>query len=161
MSCEKRYLRPETGIDGIAGAKKIVTLTNLHPDDIYERLYAANFQQPGLDRMLFEVNATRKSYWYLDYDAAQEPLSANLAHYFGRECPQAQLDSLTPEEKEGVRLGVAKKGMRKEAVILACGYPLKRDTSSLDAATWHYWTSRTESFHVLFDGEGRVERVDY
>ena len=175
IGCAWRFIPPEEGIDGLAGATRIVTLTNLHPDESYERLYAANFQQPGLipictdvtlvmvytDKMRFRVNATGKEYWYLDYSATQEPLSTNLSHYFGRACPQAGLDALSDVEKEGVRLGIAKKGMGKQAVILAIGYPLRRDTPSLESGVWQYWASRLSYFKVVFDENARVERVDY
>jgi hypothetical protein len=51
------------GIDGLAGATRIVTLTNLHPDESYERLYAANFQQrtdPDLLRVTLVMVFTDK-----------------------------------------------------------------------------------------------------
>jgi len=173
--CAFRVIPPEKGIDGLSGATRIVTLTNLHPDDGYERLYAANFQQPGLipicsevtllmmftDKMLFRVNATGKEYWYLEYDATQEPLSTNLSHYFGQDCPQGRLAALTPIEKEGVRLGIPKKGMSKDALVLAIGYPLRRDTPSLEDSTWRYWISRFSYFTVQFDPSGKVEQVVY
>ncbi len=147
----------------------------MHPDESYERLYAANFQQPGLipvcsevtlvmvftDKMRFRVNETGKDYWYLDHAAAREPLSKNLSHYFGQSCPQAELDALSDVEKEGVRLGIAKKGMSKQAVILALGYPPPRDTPDLESWVWQYWASHFSYFKVVFDDNGRVERIDY
>ena len=174
--CAMRVLPPEKGIDGLPESPpSIVTLTNLHPDDGFERLYAANFQQPGLipvcsevtllmmftDKMYFRVNDTGKTYWYLDYDATGEPLHTNLSHYFGEGCPKSQLDGLSAVEREGVRLGIPKKGMTKPALILAIGYPLRRDTPSLDDAVWRYWVSRFSSFTVHFDGNGVVEQVVY
>ena len=174
--CAFRILPPEKGIDGLPPSPPIiVTLTNLHPDDGFERLYAANFQQPGLipvcsevtllmmftDKMYFRVNDTGKEYWYLDYDAAQEPLHTNLSHYFGENCPKAQLDALSEVEKEAVRLGIPKKGMRKPALILAIGYPLRRDTPNLDDTTWRYWVSRFSAFIVHFDANGVVDQVVY
>ena len=100
-------------------------------------------------------------YGYYDHPAAAEPLLQNASRYFGRDCPQAAIDALTPVEKEGLRLGIAKKGMRKEAVILAIGYPPLRDTPALDVKTWRYWSSRWRYFTVTFDDKGIVEKVDY
>ena len=174
--CALRIIPPEKGIEGLPESPaSIVTLTNLHPDDGFERLYAANFQQPGLipicsevtllmmftDKMYFRVNETGKEYWYLDYDATKEPLSTNLSHYFGESCPKSELDGLSAVEKEGVRLGIPKKGMSKQALVLAIGYPLRRDTPSLDDVVWRYWVSRFSSFTVHFDGSGVVDQVVY
>ena len=99
-------------------------------------------------------------YSYVEHPASRpQPFGENLARYFGPACPQAELDALTPLEKDAVRLGVVKKGMRKQAVILAAGYPPLRDTPSLDLTTWRYWISRTRYFTVKFDQKGVVEGV--
>ena len=74
--------------------------------------------------LTFKVDATGSDYTYVNHrrgrGAARRRtwLATSAAT-----CPRAELDALTPLEKEGVRLGVAKKGMRKQAVILAIGYP--------------------------------------
>ena len=166
---------PTDQIPGLAGATKVVTLTNLHPDEARATLYSGNFQQPGLipvcsevtltyadsGQLWFKVNGTGKEYYYYEHPLAAEPLLDNAAHYFGRECPKPQLDALTAVEKEGVRLGVAKKGMRKEAVILACGHPPKRDTPDPSGPLWRYWTNRWRYFTVEFDAKGVVQQVNY
>ena len=166
---------PTDLIPGLAGAAKVVTLTNLHPDEERVTLYSGNFQQAGLlpicsevtltwadpSYLSFTVNKTGTEYYYYEHPLAAEPLLQNASRYFGRACPQAAIDALTPVEKEGLRLGIAKKGMRKEAVILACGYPPLRDTPDLDSPTWRYWASRWRYFTVTFDAKGVVEKVDY
>ena len=173
-ACAHHFEPPETGIPGLAGATKVYTLTNLHPDGI--KMYSANFQQRGLipvctevtllrvydDWMTFKVNATGVEYAYVEHRAsAPEPFGANLARYFGSACPQAALDALTPVEKEGVRQGVVKKGMRQSAVVLAVGYPPMRDTRSLELPYWRYWSSRFRFFVVSFDDARVVEDVAY
>lgn len=166
---------PKSSIPGLAGATRIVTLTNLHPDEERVTLYSGNFQQAGLlpicsevtinyaypTYLSFTVQKTGTEYYYYEHPLAAEPLLQNASRYFGRECPQAAIDALTPVEQEGLRLGIAKKGMRKEAVILACGYPPLRDTPELDGKTWRYWASRWRFFTVSFDDKGVVEKVDY
>jgi hypothetical protein len=82
-----------------------------------------------------------------------------VARYLGQACPQEALDALTPVEKEGLRLGIAKKGMRKEAVILAIGYPPRR--AALKQLSWRYDLPYDRSFTVYFDDAGVVERVAY
>jgi len=172
-SCAHRFEPPESGIVGLAGATKVYTLANLHPDG-RNNIYSANFQSLGLipvctevtllevydGSMSFKVNATGAEYSYSAHGASSpEPFAENLAHYFGGACPQAQLDALTPIEKEGVRQGIAKKGMRQSAVLLALGYPPMRDTRTLELPYWRYWTSSFRFFLVVFDNDGVVEDV--
>ena len=166
---------PTDVVPGLSGAAQVYTLTNLHPDDERVTLYTGNFQQPGLIPICSEVILTYADQWYLsfkvvatgteygyyEHPVAAEPLLTNAARYFGRACPQAELDALTPLEKDGVRLGVVKKGMRKQAVILAAGYPPLRDTPKLDAPTWRYWISRMRYFTVKFDDKGVVQAVEF
>lgn len=160
-------------IPGVPKGSTVYTLTNLHPDEQNRRLYSANFQQPGLipicsevtllkcrdDYMSFRVNATRTECEYPIHKAGGESLKDNLALYFGTECPKAELDSLTPEERDSVRFGVVAVGMRKKAVLLALGYPPLRDTPSLESPRWRYWHSRWNSFIVGFDDQGKVIRI--
>ena len=166
---------PTTGqvIPSLASAAHVYTLTDLHPDEERMILYTANFQQPGLipicseitfvergdDWMKFKVKATGKEYEYASHEASAEPFVENLERYFGAECPTLQLDTLTPDEREAVRTGTVVTGMRKEAVILAIGYPPRRDTPSLDKTMWMYWRSRARSFYVEFDKNGKVVKV--
>lgn len=160
-------------IPSLAGATHVYTLTNLHPDDERMVLYTANFQQPGFipicsevtllrladDWLTLKVNATGKEFEYDSHAASAEPFIANVQRYFGPECPTAKLDALTPEERDAVRRGVVRPGMRKEAVLLAIGYPPLRDTPSLDRPMWKYWYSRMRSFMVEFDAAGKVVGV--
>jgi len=166
---------PQDAIPGLAGAPKLYTLTNLHPDDDRVTMYSGNFQQPGLIPVCSEVIvtyadesyvgvkvvSTQMEYGYYEHAVAAEPLLVNFARYVGRGCPQAEIDALTPLEKEGVRLGAVKKGMRKQAVILAVGYPPLRDTASLDLPVWRYWISRTRYFTVTFDSSGVVQEIKF
>jgi len=175
VACSHAPTRPPTAMLGLSADGKVYTLTNLHPDEDRVTLYSGNFQQPGLipicsevtltyadtSYLSFQVAATGKEYYYYEHAVAAEPLLINAGHYFGNTCPKDKLAKLTPLEKKGVEQGVPLKGMRKEAVVLACGYPPKRDTPSLEADTWRYWSSRMRYFTVDFDAKGLVEKVTY
>lgn len=174
-ACRHPMVPPEKAVAGMAGATKVYTLTNLHADERDKVVSAANFQYVGLipvcseitllaadaETLEFKVGATGRTFTYQNHGAAGEPLDQNLARYFGAVCPRAELDALTPVEKEGVRLGVAKNGMRKQAVILAIGYPPLRDTRTLELPTWRYWSTSMSSFIVVFDDDGAVLGVRY
>ncbi|HTO69467.1 MAG TPA: hypothetical protein VMR31_06365 [Myxococcota bacterium] len=162
-------------IRGLSGPPKLYTLTNLHA--FVDRVYAANFQSevlipvcsevellryrtPPRAFMTFRVVATDKEYEYDDHGAAGEPLFDHLALYFGRDCPQARLDALTTDERKAVSEGVVRPGMRKDAVILAIGYPPKASTASLESKRWQYWHDRWKKFFVDFDDAGVVAKIE-
>jgi len=177
-SCAHRQgppLEPSQVIASLAGATTVYTLTNLHPDDERMVLYTANFQQPGLipvcteitflrrgdDWVTFRVSSTGKEYEYDSHAASAEPFVQNLERYFGKACPTAKLEALTPRERDMVRMGVVVAGMSKEAVVLSIGYPPLRDTPTLERPVWKYWSSRLRYFLVEFDDSGKVEKVTY
>ena len=173
--CRHAPTRPPTELLGLSSAAKVYTLTNLHPDEDRVTLYSGNFQQPGLipicsevtftyadpSYLSFTVAATGREYFYYEHAVAAEPLLVNASRYFGNACPKDKLAKLTPVERKGVEQGVPLKGMSKDAVVLACGYPPKRDTPSLDAKSWRYWSSRMRYFTVDFDARGLVDKVTY
>lgn len=164
---------PQQQIPGLASAGKVFTQTNLRPNDRKSVLYAANFLQDGLipvcsevtlvslnaKVLVFKVNATGREYQYVNHKSATEGFTQNLAKYFGPACPRKDIDSLTRQEREQLRIGQVAIGMRKRAVTLAIGYPPSRTTPSLDATNWRYWTNRANSFIVVFGANGKVERV--
>ena len=151
----------------------VVTLTDLHPDEIDNRLYAVNYQRMGLvpvcsqvtllelttKRLRFRVEATGQTYEYLYHKAASEPFQDHLARYFGYECPPA-LQSLNALDKRGVALGKALDGMSKPGVVFAMGYPPPHVNPSLSSNRWIYWTGRFAKVAVVFDDTGHVLAVD-
>ena len=161
-ACRHTIVPPENLVAGLSGEGKVYTLTDLHAKD--GGVSAANFQFKEVIPVCSEVTLLTAydeylEYWYRYHQAAGEPFDRHLARYFGRACPQTELDALTPEEREAVRRGVAQPGMRKEAVILALGYPPLRDTRTLELPVWRYWRTSLKSFLVVFGDDGKVETV--
>ncbi len=64
----------------------------------------------------------------------------------------------TEAELDGIKAGEARVGMRKEAVVVALGYPPETRTASLDLDTWVYWHDRFRSYAVQF-ADGKVTSV--
>ena len=164
---------PAHPFDELLQRPGVMTLTDLHPDEVAKRLYAVNYQQMGLipvcspvvllelttKRLRFRVEATGQTYEYLDHEAASEPFQDHLAHYFGDACPPA-VQSLKEIDKRGVTLGKALDGMSKQGVVLAMGYPPLHVNPSLDSNRWIYWTARFSKLAVVFDDTGHVLAVD-
>jgi len=82
---------------------------------------------------------------YIDLIMSPEPVS-----YMG----------LTAEDEQGIQQGKAMKGMTKQGVMVALGYPAKHRTPSLDENTWAYWKGRLgDPRLVQFDGSGKVVSI--
>lgn len=158
-----------TGAPLAAQETKLVTLTNLHPDDKRHVLYSTNFQQSGMIPICTEVKQVEKSGKRLvfevggqkyDYDFAgnttPEGFDANVAKYFGVKCDMPK--GLSAVDQQGIKEGRALVGMTKKAVILAIGYPPGHKTKSTDDDMWTYWHSRFNTFIVYFQ-DGKVREV--
>ncbi|WP_305909406.1 hypothetical protein Q9L42_005645 [Methylomarinum sp. Ch1-1] len=72
---------------------------------------------------------------------------------------KVNLSKFTRLERQHIKSGTAAKGMRKEAVIVAIGYPPVTETMSLDSDTWVYWSGRFNRFNVHFKN-GKVSWVE-
>jgi hypothetical protein len=162
-----------SGVDLIT-APVVYTLVNLHPDDQRGRLYAVNYQQAGLipvcsevkivalkgNKMRFQLVKTGREYTYLHHKvAAAEPFNSHLLRFFGTECDRKGLERLGPGDRAGVQAGKADKGMTKQGVIFAMGYPPRHETPDLNGNVWKYWRGKFDTMLVTFDEKGRVESV--
>jgi hypothetical protein len=65
------------------------------------------------------------------------------------------LEKLPEEVAAAVRNGEMRKGMTKEIVLMARGYPPAHETPSTDNDRWVYWSSRFVKLTVVFNG-GRL-----
>jgi len=63
------------------------------------------------------------------------------------------------KERENIKDGKIDKGMSKEAVAMAYGYPPSHRTPSLSSDEWAYWDSRFVSFRVVFKNN-RVSAIE-
>ncbi len=62
-------------------------------------------------------------------------------------------------EKQHIQNGTVAKGMSKDAVLVAIGYPPITETPSLDSNRWVYWSHRFNRFNVHFKDD-RVNWVE-
>jgi len=65
------------------------------------------------------------------------------------------LEKLPDEVASAVRSGEMRKGMTKELVLMARGYPPAHETPSLDGDRWVYWSSRFVKQTIVF-ANGRL-----
>lgn len=153
-------------------ATDVYTLVNLHPDEARARIYTVNYQQPGLIPVCSKVNlidANKKAlkfnvvdsgrqYMYYLHRSLPEPFTQHLGQIFGKQCPQDKIARMSRLDREGIKAGIAKVGMTKEAVVIAMGPPPAHVTRSLESDDWTYWQNRWVKMRVEFEN-GKVARV--
>ncbi len=164
---------PKLLIDGeksLMQSSKVYTQTNLHPDEQRKRLYSINYQQGGFiprctEVKLIDVSAKKliistgeNEYQYL-YHKASGSFDDNIQKYFNTSCKKSKLRNLNAIDKEGLKAGKVFKGMTKEGVILAIGYPPVHKTKSLEEKRWKYWSSKFNTFDVVFGKDNKVKSI--
>ncbi len=65
---------------------------------------------------------------------------------------------LSTKDVLSIKKGYVRKGMSRNAVILALGYPPVHATPALDLTTWTYWISRFVHKKLFFDDNGKVSQ---
>lgn len=70
------------------------------------------------------------------------------------------LSPFSEEEKQAIMTGEVRKGMSKQAVLIALGYPPKHQTPSLELNQWRYWQNRFDTFVVHFENDRVTHIVD-
>jgi hypothetical protein len=149
------------------------TLVNLHPDNERSRLYAVNFQQPGLipvcseveylglgrKSLKFRVVSTNREYKYFNHKAAAESFVEHLNRFFGPSCPSDEIESLSELDRQGVREGRAIVGMTRRGVILAMGHPPRHVNPDPNAPAFIYWKNRFVRVQVQFGPDGFVSGI--
>lgn len=71
----------------------------------------------------------------------------------------SNMNRFSPTDRRGIQDGKAYKGMTKEGVKIALGYPAPHRTPSLENNTWIFWTNRWRTIEVDFDNHGRVRSI--
>lgn len=67
------------------------------------------------------------------------------------------IEKLVPALTTAIRTGEMRKGMTKEQVLMARGYPPAHETPSIDGDRWVYWSSRFIKVTIVFANGRLVE----
>ncbi len=73
--------------------------------------------------------------------------------------PQRNLAKLPPQARQEIQRARVMRGMTREQVAMALGYPTSVNTPDLEAGEWKYQPYSGYDFLVLFDDRGRVRGV--
>lgn len=111
----------------------------------------------GRHRVHIDINGGKQSIGN-DYSRDIE-LGAFAQRYVVTEDPKPKLASYAPKVREAIAGARVMKGMTKEQVLMAVGYPVSSENPSLDAGVWRYWLSSFAEFQVNWDEQGRVKDI--
>lgn len=150
------------------------TDVNLHPYQDRNRLTTINYLLPGFiprctkvtfnkitpEVAVFTVEDSGKQYNYFLSGHTKMALRDHLKKVFAPSCKKAsEISSLNEKDREGIKTADVKKGMTKQGVLYAVGYPPDHRTPSTDANQWTYWNNRFDQFLVVFNDEGKVVQI--
>ena len=94
-----------------------------------------------------------------DYGRDQETLEGWVAKIVLSEDPRPRIASYPAAVREAIQQGRLVVGMTREQAIVAIGYPLTSENSSLDAPVWRMWRSTRGEYELNFRADGRLASV--
>jgi hypothetical protein len=84
---------------------------------------------------------------------------AFAARYVVAQDPRLKIDKYPEKIRKAIQSARITRGMTREQVLMALGYPISSENPNLDADVWRYWLGSFEEFQVLFDKSGKVRDV--
>jgi len=146
------------------------TCCNLHYD--YDRISDANWRnlpmipagakirvvEYGLNRATVEIDGKPIRIAH-EYGRDRESVESYVAKLVVQDDPKARIAACSPEVQRAIFDGVVVRGMTREQVLLAVGYPPTHRTFTLESNVWHLWASRAGRYEVHFNSDGTVERL--
>jgi len=170
--CKTTELVDSSGVNMLETTGNVYTMVNLHPDEKQLKLYTVNYQREGLipacskvkldaferKRLTFTVVSTGKTY-IMDKHKSSPDFPAYLKKYFGTECVSSKIKKLSSTDRKGIEKGIVTKGMTKQGVLYAIGYPPEHHTPSTNLNEWKYWINRFKTMVVRFDDKGKVTHI--
>lgn len=112
----------------------------------------------GRNRVHIEIGGKRQA---IGNDYSRDiPLEAFARRYVVTEDPARKLAAFPPKIREAIAQARVTKGMTREQVTMAVGYPVSSENPSLDAKVWRFWLWSFSEFRVSFDNNGRVTDIE-
>lgn len=111
----------------------------------------------GRHRVLVTIDGKRQA---IGNDYSRDiGLEAFAKRYVVSEDPRVKLAAYPAKLRESIQAARVSRGMTREQVLMAVGYPVSSENPRLDATTWRYWVSSFSEFQVVFDDAGRVREL--
>ncbi|TXH22026.1 MAG: hypothetical protein E6Q99_09340 [Elusimicrobia bacterium] len=96
----------------------------------------------------------------LDYGRAQESTEQWVNKVVVLDDPKLRLAAFSPVVREAIWLGRVMRGMTREQVIMAAGYPQSDETPWLDVLYWRYWWASSAPYTVYWSRSREVTRIE-
>lgn len=84
---------------------------------------------------------------------------AFAARYIVAANPRDKLAAAPAKVRKAIESAQVTRGMTREQVVMAVGYPVTSENPSYEAKLWKYWLWSFSPFTVFFDDKGRVTKV--
>ena len=112
----------------------------------------------GRQRVLVEVNGGKQAIGN-DYSRDLD-LGAFARRWVVAEDPSRKIAGYSPKIREAIKSARITKGMTREQVAMAVGWPISSENPNLDVPIWRMWISSFAEFQVMFDKGGKVANVE-
>ncbi len=111
----------------------------------------------GKHRILVTINGRRQAIGN-DYSRGMS-LDAVAKRYIVEQDPLLRLKTYPKHIQEAIGSARLVRGMNREQVLMAVGYPVYDENPSLESNTWRYWLSSFEEFDAIFDDKGVLTAI--
>jgi len=112
-----------------------------------------------IDDYVAEVDVDGRPMRLVLENRGAETIQKWLARIVVSEDPRTKLAAFPPAVREAIRAGKLAKGMTREQVIMAVGYPQTSDKLPLDGPHWRYWWSGFSPYYVYWSRD-KVSRIN-
>lgn len=113
----------------------------------------------AIDGYVAEVDIDGRPMRLVLENRGTETIQQWLARIVVAEDPRTKLAVFPPAVREAIKAGKLVKGMTREQVIMAVGYPQTSDKLPLDGPHWRYWWSGFSPYYVYWSRD-KVSRID-
>ena len=143
----------------------------VHPEKIYSTNYHEGSILPvgtkvkiakfSKDKIKFVVDQGKGVFTYIRISRhctiSREELFERYFSVQSVMAPGGPFHKLTKKEQANIKNGTISLGMRKEAVLMAYGYPPSHKTPTLSSNVWVYWEGRRRKVNIFFKDDRVVE----
>lgn len=79
--------------------------------------------------------------------------------YIVTQDPKQKLAGYSAAHREAIISARLMRGMTREQVLMAVGYPVSSENPMLESNIWRFWRDSFNEFQVHFDDQGRVKEI--
>ncbi len=114
-----------------------------------------------IDGYRASVEIDGKSMWLgQDYGRGRETTEQWVNKLVVLEDPRPKIARFSPAVRSAIAAGQLAKGMTREQVIHAVGYPQTDENLPVDGPYWRYWWSSIGPYYVYWSKTGTVIKID-